>query len=215
MSEIGFNIGGKHTLKDWGLKCLAYEITFPDKQKELTSIPGKNGKVDLSLPQQREAFEHRQIKIRCDAMDKSFSEWSSLISDIANHVQDEFLQITPDFDNEWYYEGWVKFTPSKNYMVSSQMNFTVDAYPYKLKRGLTSISRQVAGSLDVTLFNTKKKTEPIITTDSNIVIHIGSDDYTFKAGTTTRAGFLLPAGETAISIEGTGNVTIEYQEGSL
>lgn len=214
MSEIGFMIGGKHTFKDWGLKCIAYEITFPDKQKELMQVPGRNGKIDVSLPQQSEAFENRQIKIKCDVLDKNFTEWSNLISEIANHVQDEYLQVIADFDNEWYYQGWVKFTPSKNYMVSSQMIFTIDADPYKMKRQMTVRTVKVNDSLDIVLSNKKLKVEPIIVTDAKITVTIGTYKKMYNPGT-THAGFLLPAGDTLATIEGTGNVVIKYQEGSL
>lgn len=212
MSNIGFNIGGKHTRKDWGLKCLAYEITFPEKQKELLQVPARNGKVDIALPQQSEAYGHRSIKIKCDALDRSFSEWSNLVSDIANHAQDEFLQIIPDFDDKWYYEGWVKVTPSKNYMVSSQILFTVDAYPYK--RRTRSYEINVTEQAEVALSNRKLATYPVVTTDASIVITAMGNSYRLSAGT-HEIKLELPVGDTDVTIEGTANVVIEYQEASL
>ena len=212
MSNIGFNIGGKHTIRDWGLKCLGYEITFPEKQKELEQVPGRNGKIDTAVSQQSEAYGHRQIKIKCDVLDKSFEEWSDLISDIANHVQDEFLQIVPDFDSKWYYEGWVKVTPSKNYMVSSQVLFTVDAYPYKQRTRIIEVD--VVDQTEVVLSNRKKASKPTITTDASVTVYVDGNTLYFSEGT-SEMEMDLPIGETTITIEGTGNVVIEYQEASL
>lgn len=214
MSEVGFMIGGKHTVKDWGLKCLAYEITFPNRQKDLQQVPGRNGKMDFALAEQAEAFENRQIKIICDALDRSFNEWSQLISEIANHAHDTYLTIIPDFDSEWYYQGWVKVAPSKNYMVSSKIVFTIDADPYKMKRETTVVEIAADEETEKVLHNEKLVVEPKITSDEGIIIDVDTNSYAYGAGTSS-AGFYLPAGDTTVTIKGPANVTIEYREGSL
>ena len=213
---IGFMIGGKHTFKDWGLKCKEYKITFPKKQKNLFQVPGRNGKVDMSLPEQREAYEHRTIEIYCDAPDRSYEEWTNLVSDIANYVQDEYLSIIPDFDKDWYYRGWVTISPSKDWKVSSDIVFVIDAEPYKLRQNVTKVT--IASDYDgvtAVLSNAKKKVTPKLTTDQEVIIDIGDKSINYAAGTYSDAGFTLSAGETEIVVTGVANVTIEYQEAKL
>lgn len=213
---IGFMIGGKHTFEDWGLKCKGYKITLPERQKNLFQVPGRNGKIDMSLPEQREAYKHRKIEIYCDAPDRNYEEWVNLVSDIANYVQDEYLSITPDFDKDWYYRGWVTISPSKNWKEGSDIVFVIDAEPYKLKQDVTVITI-VGNDAGVTavLSNAKKKVTPKLTTDQEITIDIGDSHLAYAAGTYSDAGFTLSAGETEIVVTGEANVTIEYQEAKL
>lgn len=213
---IGFMIGGKHTYKDWGLRCYDYKITLPERQKNLYQVPGRNGKIDMSLPAQSEAYEHRKIEIYCDAPDKNYEEWVSLVSDIANYVQDEYLSITPDFDKDWYYRGWVTISPSKDWKVGSDIVFTIDAEPYKLKQNETVVVIAGTGAGVMTaLSNAKRKVAPKLTTDAEVTIDIGGNSKTYAAGIHPNAGFTLSAGVTEIVVTGEANVTIEYQEAKL
>lgn len=213
---IGFMIGGKHTYKDWGLRCKDYKITLPKRQKNLFQVPGRNGKIDMSLPEQSEAYEHRKIEIYCDAPDRNYEQWTNLVSDIANYVQDEYLSITPDFDEDWFYRGWVTISPSKNWKEGSDIVFTIDAEPYKLKQNETvvAIAGTDAGVIKV-LSNAKRKVAPKLTTDAEVTVEIGDSSITYAAGTYSDKRFTLSAGETVIIVKGKANVTIEYQEAKL
>lgn len=215
MKYEGFEIGEKHTYRDWGLRCYDYKITLPESQKQLEQIPGRNGKIDVALPQQREAYGHRKIEIYCDAPDRSYEEWMMLVSDIANYVQDEYLTITPDFDPDYYYRGWVSISVSKEFKEGSDIIFTVDTEPYKLKQSVTEVSVSVEGETSITLSNEKKKVNPKIITDADMQIIIGDNLYAYNAGTYAKAGFLLSAGETELTLIGTGNISFEYREGKL
>ena len=213
---IGFMIGEKHTYKDWGLKCKDYKISLPKRQKNLFQVPGRNGKIDMSLPEQSEAYEHRKIEIYCDAPDRNYEEWTNLVSDIANYVQDEYLSITPDFDEDWHYRGWVTISPSKNWKEGSDITFTIDAEPYKLKQNETvvTIAGTEAGVTKI-LSNAKKKVTPELTIDQEVAIDIGGSRISYAAGTHSDARFTLSAGETKITVIGKANVTIKYQEAKL
>lgn len=218
MSYVGFKIGNKHTYTDWGLRCLDYQISFPKSQKSLLQVPGRNGKINIAWEDQKEAYEHREIKIVCDAPDKSYTEWTNIVSEIANYAQDEYLTITPDFDQGFYYIGWVSIAPSKDFKVGSEIVFNIDAEPYKLKASLTTVSLEVSGETTVTLSNAKKKVQPEISTDANMTIIIDDNEYSCSAGESgvyVKANFFLPAGSTVATIEGTGNMTIRYQEAKL
>lgn len=213
---VGITIGDKHTFKDWGLRLLSFSVSLPKKQKKLIQVPGRNGLVDVSLPEKREAYESREIKFVCDSLDKNFAEWSNLVSDIANYVQDERLKIIPDFDNDYYYEGWVTIEPSKNYTVSSKIIFIIKVDPYKMKNALTVVNFSVAGSKTVVLTNEKRKTTLRMITDAEVTV---SKDVTFKKtfsiGDYVSIGIILDKGETQLTFEGTANVMLEYREGKL
>lgn len=217
MSNVGFKIGDKHTFRDWGLRCYDYKITFPERQKNLLQVPGRNGKIDVSLPQQREAYGHRTIEIYCDAPDRNYEEWTKLCSDIANYVQDEFMPVTADFDSGYYYRGWVTMNPSKEWKEGSDIVFTVDAEPYKCKQKITTV--KVVGNTSgvrTILSNEKRKVNPKITTDAAVSIFVSGNTHNFnQSGTYERAGFELPAGDTPIIVTGKANVIIEYQEAKL
>lgn len=213
---IGVKIGNKHTFKDWGLKVLAFNVTLPERQKQLFQVPGRNGKIDVSLREQRCAYKSRTIKIVCDSLDRDFAEWANLVSDIANEVQDERLRIIPDFDKDYYYEGWVNFQPSKDFMVSSKMTFVIDADPYKMKNDITVIDVAVNGSETVILSNEKREAEPKLITDGEVTVIMGeSFKKAFMAGEHESMGIVLEKGETQLTLEGTANIRLEYREGKL
>lgn len=212
----GFTIGGKHTYRDWGLRCYDYKITFPESQKSLIQIPGRNGKIDVALPQQREAYGHRTISIYCDAPDRNYKEWVQIISDIANHVQDEYLPVIPDFDENYYYRGWIKLEVSKDFKEGSDIVFSIDAEPYKLRSEVTIVEADVDGETTVVLNNDKLKVNPKLTTDADIKIVIGGNNETeYKKGVYAKAGFILPSGSTTLTLNGAAHVKFEYQEGRL
>lgn len=215
MSFEGFMIGEKHTYNDWGLRCYDYKITFPEAQKNLIQVPGRNGKIDLSLPEQREAYDHRKIEIYCDAPDRNYEQWMLLASDIANYVQDEYLKITPDFDADYYYQGWVGMAVSKEFKEGSDIVFTVDAEPFKYKKVITSMQINVSGESQIVLSNSKLKVNPRLISNGDVRLIIGDNSYSYTEGTYARAGFILPEGKTQVTLKGTASVTIEYREGKL
>lgn len=212
----GFKIGEKHTYTDWGLRCYDYKITVPEKQKNLIQVPGRNGKIDVSLPEQRQAYGHRKIEIYCDAPDRNYEQWTALTSKIANYLQDEYLSVTPDFDSAYHYTGWATVAVSKDWKEGSDIIFTVDAEPFKLKNVPTT--KQVIATAEgtqATLVNSKKKVNPKIITTGAVTIEIGDNSYAYNAGTYARAGFYLPQGSTDITVTGDATVTFEYTEGKI
>ena len=213
---VGITIGNKHTYRDWGLKLLSFSVSLPERQKNLLQIPGRNGLVDASLPEQREAYKAREMKFVCDSLDKDYAEWSNLLSDIANYVQDERLPIVPDFDKDYFYEGWVSLEPAKSNKLTSKLTFKVKVDPHKMKKEITVVETIVNGATEIVLHNEKMKVSPTLITDNEVTIRIGDTfQKTYAAGEYAYPGFILGKGDTILEIVGNGIVRFEYREGKL
>lgn len=213
---VGITIGNKHTYRDWGLRLKGFSVSLPERQKNLLQIPGRNGLIDVSLPEQRMAYTERKLNFTCDSLDRDFAEWSNLVSEIANYVQDERVPIIPDFDKNYFYEGWVTLKPAKGNKVTSELIFEAKVDPFKLKKEMTVVEKNINGVTEIVLHNEKMEVSPILVTDNEVTIKIGDTfKRTFAAGEYTYPGFVLRKGDTILEIEGTGNIRFEYREGKL
>ena len=189
---------------------------MPTRQRNLVQVPGRNGKLDMALPEQSDSWSHRAITISCDAPDRNFESWNTLISEIANAVQDGYLPVVPDFDLEHYYKGYVKMAPSKDYREGSDIVFTIDAEPFRYKKNVTKVNvASTAAGKDVILSNEKKHVNPKLVTSAQITVTIGDWVKVFAAGTYPRMGYIIPAGDTTVNVKGASNVLFEYQEGGM
>lgn len=216
MNYVGFLIGGKHTWRDWGLKCFSYKITAPVKQKNLIQVPGRNGKIDAARKIIGNAYEHRNITMQFDAPDTDYESWAALCTELENYMQDEVMELVPDFDSDYYYKGWVSVVCEKEFKEGSEITISVDAEPFKYKRDLTVFNESVSGTKEIDLPNGKGPVNPRITSSGNLTVQIGDAKYAYAKGVYDKAGFIISPGGVKVSLIGDGvDVKIEYREGML
>ncbi len=98
------------------------------------------------------------------------------------------------------------------------VSITADCDPYRYKNNITVCEYDVSGTLNITLQNERMPTTPMITTDAEMQLvwgASGENSLTLNAGTHRYTGLLLLEGDNEFTVNGTGHIKFEYQEGAL
>ena len=130
---VAFIIGTKryHTYRDFGLKQLAELEISPavPKRHLITNVPGMNGHIDVTEFFGGVKFENRTIKAAFEGQDQDYEEWCSLCRNVENVLHGKYAKIILDIDKNYYWDGFVTVTPSKNAIAYSKMTITCDVHP--------------------------------------------------------------------------------------
>lgn len=218
MNSVNFeDVNGvvKNTFDDWNLLLKTREIPKPEPKTNYVDIPGGDSSLDLSEVVSGEVkYNNFTIPFEFTVLD-DFLEWDNKISEIANFIHGKKMKITLQSDSYYYYEGRCsidKFTSNKR-LGNIAINCLVE--PYKLKHDKTIINVDVSVTNEVNLINDRMTTIPTIICDSEINITFDENTYSLNAGKHIIPDIQFKEGLNTLYFEGTGNVTIEYQEGSL
>lgn len=97
-----------HSYDDWGLYVTNTDcIGEPKQYTNYITIPGRNGKLDLSEAiSGRQIYESREIKINL-AGTRFRTNWDSAISAFRNEINGKVCKITFDNDPSYFWRGRV------------------------------------------------------------------------------------------------------------
>lgn len=127
----GITIGDKHTYRDWGLEWLGYTITSPAPKTKLIEVPGRNGAIDLSESLTGGVcYNNRTLNLQF-TNSQDYESWHSKYSEIANYCHGKKLKIILDTDPHYYYYGRLTLDELQDNNTMGQLNFSVDADPFK------------------------------------------------------------------------------------
>lgn len=208
----GVTFGTLHSYNDFSLILSQRAIGTPSPRTATIQVDGKDGIVDLTEYFGQVRYDNRQLKFIFSVADGDFD---AKFSAIQNALHGKKLKITLDDDVNFYYMGRVFVDPWTSSPVLQKIAVTCDCDPYKYKQGKTIVSTSVATTKQLTLTNLKQAVSPKFTTNATFTIRFGTLSVTRSAGTFIIPEILLLEGNNLIQFDGTGNVTIEYQEGGL
>lgn len=202
-----------HTYFDLKFLQLAYlEISPPSPKRHLiTDVLGVDGYLEVRSGPVR--FENRNIKTRFEGQDQSFDEWCEVCSRTENALHGRHARVILDIDPDWYWDGFVTVTPTKEAIVYSEMEICIDVFPYKLKLNEYLKKAAVNNSL-VVLINDRMPSCPIIVTDTDLQVNVNGNTYELKTGR-NEPEFELIEGSNVLEFTGSGNVEISWRGGSL
>lgn len=211
----GLKIGGKHTFEDFNLKMLSWSISLPDIREEKIEVPGMNGKLDLSEFFGEVLYNERKLTATFEMEEPSMENFAYRYSELCNFMHGSSVQIIPDSDPLYYYEGRIKVSYSKKNALFYVITLEATVNPYKLRLEDTVVTKTVEDSLAVTLRNERKSVVPTIVADTEFRLEFNGMSVSHSAGEYQIADFVLPAGESTITCYGIGNILFRYREGSL
>lgn len=212
----GIEINGKNILKEYGLILLADLVVEGPKVKEnYISIPGGDGSLNLSnWPQDSPTYQERAIT---GTLFRGIpdTELETIRAELCNLYQGQTVRLILPNDFTHYWRGEIQFGDLSEYN-SGSIPFSFRAHPWKLKLDVTTVTQQITNSGTLTLENEARPAIPTITADAAVTVAWGDTIAAIAPNTPTRpSGWLLPAGETVLTVTGSATVTITYQEGSL
>lgn len=224
---IGVKIGDKHTWADWGLRLTGYTIGMPEPQTKTIEVPGMSGVLDLTEALTGTiSYNRRSLSFSFALFDSNYERWQSVYSEIANACHGQRKRIVLDTDPGYYYEGRCTVDAAKDNNRLSTLTITVDAEPFKHELSsttepwqwdsfnfLTGVIRDygsisVSGSKTLTVIGYSRPEVPTITCSAAMQLTLGGKTYSLPAGESVNSDILIPPGETALTITGSGTVSI-------
>ena len=209
---VGITFNEKHSYDDYGLILVSKTIGSPTTKTNTVDVVGKDGVLDLTEFFGEPKFNNRELVFEFTKVHNSFTDFYDEWSNLQNDFNGRKFEIALDEDPEFFFIGRIEleYTKERNIVTYTM---TVDAEPYKIKKNKTTVVQN--GSDDVVLNNLRKKVCPEITTTSETRLTFGTSIFNLSEGTWILPELELSEGENTISVETTGTVTFEYQEGGL
>lgn len=216
---ITFNLddGTKyHTYSDLKLRMLADVIKSPavPKRHLITDVLGIDGYLEVQNGPIR--FENRNIMARFEGQDQNFDEWCEACGNVENALHGRHVQAVFDIDPNYYWEGFVTVTPTKEAIAYSEMEICIDAFPYKIsvQEYTKSVTATTSGAT-TTIEGSRMPYAPVINASgSNITITYDGVAHKLVSGD-NQMEFELTEGNNSIKVSGSGTAKIKWRKGSL
>ena len=215
----GITFGTKHSWRDWNMVLTSWEISLPDINENSIEIPGMDGKLDQTEILAGATFKNRKIKFTLTYIG-SIKSFHQKRQEIAEYLHGRGLKVVMDRDPEYYYEGRCSVTKFKANGAVATVEITCDAFPWKLRRITTKITRNLTGTYQkINLHNERRHIVPAITVQYATTVRMNGTTYDLSAGTHRVLDFQLGEGlnvmEARLKNASAGVITIEYQEASF
>ena len=216
MINRGVQLNDWHSRDDLDLVMTGKTITLPSPKTEIVDIPAADGSADLStiLTDGDIKYENRTVTIELVALEPDRQKLIFLRDRILAAYHGQIVRATFDEDPDWYYTGraTVDYSEQPNVI---EFTIEIDAEPYKYRTTETVYRLSIAGSQFVHFQNARKWTIPTFTASAEITAKIGTNSYTISSGTHILPEIVFMPGENIVKFEGTGTLTVTYQEGAL
>lgn len=230
--NVNVSFDGYRSYSDWGLMLEKIILSFPNPIENKITVPGMDGKLDLSEVNAPLNYDEREIKLIFSLMG-NYEDWHELSSRIANLIHGKVVKIILGTDAGYYYLGRVRLESAKENDAYDDIIISgnVDPYKYDLNDGTEpwiwdifsfrdGIIREysnivVNGTQSITIVGRKKRVIPTVTCSAPLILAYGSMTINLPAGTTKVYELQLGEGEHILRFAGNGTVTISYRGGSL
>ncbi len=237
MANAGLIINGENTLDKYGLMLLAdYTISSPVRKKNIVSVPGANGSLNLSLDVNGQpVYEDIELNF---GLFKSVSDEE--LSDLRELLMEEYhgrtVQIIFPFDLAHYYEGLLEFGEMSQYN-SGRIPVKMTAFPYKFEIAdslgnwlwdpfsfTTGIARDysdltVEDEAEYIIIGSALPVVPVfhvyVNMNEFVTMEIEGKTYELRTGNYTIPGLFLKKQPYNVKFTGVGEVSIEFRGGVL
>lgn len=216
MHKVIFKIGNKTIDLQQKYTCYLRKLQIsPAKKRETTvNVPYRNGKLRLKLSEMP-VFDSRQaiLYMLLDSEDPAED-----FERIAQELHGEEARVILDGSSH-HYKGFLTMANGKTDKNKFMFQINVDADPYQLKNEVTTktVTATSAGTI-VTLENEQMPTIPTfeLSTAAEVTVTLNGTSFTFnEIGIHKSPNIILKQGSNTLTVKGSGQVKISYQEGRL
>lgn len=195
-------------------------IESPEPKYIKVEVEGADGDLDLTDFFGDVKFQNRNIRFEFSTAVRE-REFLNLFSKIQNSLHGKKMKIVLEEDSDFYYVGRISVNEWEADKNIGLVTIDCDCEPYKYKKNKTIFTLNLTGKTPYILPNLRKRVVPTFTISSPLKIEFNSSIYSIgSSGMTAQQTFVIPElslreGDNLISLEGSGTVRIEYQEGGL
>lgn len=211
----GIKFGEYHSYNDFGMILTSgVKIGSPKIKKYSVDVPGCDGEPDFTEYFGRVVYGNRSLEYpficECDP-----SEVYEKYSDICAKLHGKKVKIVPDDDKDFYYIGRLSVSEWQNKSVIGKLTITCDCEPYKYKKDETLVSLSVSDTKTVVCVNLKRRVCPVFTSDAEVTVSFGSISHAVNGSEQMFTDIIFDEGDNQLTIKGTGNIQIRYQEATI
>lgn len=214
----GVKFGDHHSADDWGLILNSKKINPPDPKYVTIEVDGRDGEINLSRTLTGDMkYKNRDAFFTFLVTEGSYEAREALINEIVNSIHGNELEIIEPDDPDHFLIGECRVNDISNDKAYGSFSVVAKCEPYRytieeIKRTFTAS----ATSTNVVLSNGGRKTLiPTVIVTGNVNLKIGTTNVSLGAGTYKLTSLVLRPGATAITISGSGTLTISYREGVI
>lgn len=209
---VGISFDNIHSYYDLGLVLTSKDIQTSSAKVTTVEVAGGDGVLDLTDFFGDTKFKNRKLVFKFKKTHDTTADFLEDWSNIQNNLSGKKVKITLDEDVSSYYIGRITMSYKRTRNIT-EVTFTCDCEPYKMKWDNTVKTKLGSGTLD--LPNLRKKVVPTITTTANTTIVFGQFTWTLSVGEWVLPELELVAGNNTVTITSTGTTSFSYQEGGL
>lgn len=214
----GIKIGEYHSADDWELILNSKTINPPTPKYVRVPVDGRDGDLDLSEALTGEIkYNDREASFTFLLTNGSYSDREELIGEIINYVHGQRRDIILPDDTDHYLVGRCSVADIHNDKAYGSIKITATCEPYRYS--VNEVNRVITAtstSTDVILSNVGRKTvTPTLIIVGEVSLTFADTSVTLGAGTYKLSALNLKAGQTIVSVKGSGTVTFNYREAIL
>ena len=212
----GTLFGSVHSGTHLHLIQQSLEVGPASPKTKLVDIPGGSGSVDLTEVAETTPYADRTLKWTFALFPGD--NWPQKRSTVSNALNGKRLQITPDNESGWYYDGRVSVTDHKSDKIIHQITVQAVCAPYKRKTAVSTVTAALTDEFsDVTCAIGQMPLVPQISVEQDTVIVWGEYTAAVSAGTHLLPELFMSGTQViqAKATDGTGTITVTWREGSL
>ena len=207
-------LGGKELFSTYGVDVTAVRISPPEAKTIYVDVPRMDGQLDLTEMFGYVRYNQREIVIE-GVIRGNYATYNAGLSDLANAVDGQRIPLALSWDANYQYQGRWTIESEKEDAYSAAVTITGLCDPYKYKVPITLTEFSVTTTREITLINGRMPVTPSVTTDAEMQVVFNGASYAFSAGTHIAPGLILSEGDNTLTVNGTGTITFQYQEGDL
>lgn len=230
----GTRISGKNTWDDWHLiPSSRPSVALPEPNTNAVDIPFRDGALDIS----EAVTGYMTYKDRTGSWEfyiaNDYHYWVSLKQAITNYLHGKKMYVMLEDDPEYYYEGRLKVDDFRSQKVNSTITISYSLKPYKraidstgedwmwdpfnFETGYARPATRYSVPGNVTIMGGRMRITPTIVADGDgITVSLnGAEPVLLTNGNNYMTDMILLEGENIFTFAGSGEVEINYREGSL
>lgn len=213
----GVTINGKHSLDDFGVYLQPKSIPVPAAKTVTVSVKGADGEIDLStaLTDGNIRYENRIIELSFAVIDTEEKTLDVAIEEFVTAIHGKTLNLVFDDDPEHYFVGRCEVTQRDYQHGYAIITCKFNAEPFRYDVEVTTVTKDVSGTANVILLNSRQWVVPTITSSAAMQVIYQGVIYTVMQGMHVNDNIVLREGENVLGFIGNGTVTIEYRQGVL
>lgn len=206
--------GDKDSYGDYGLIRTNATIGAPQPKTYTVDIEGADGSLDLTEYFGEVLYENREIEIEFN-LPPGEETRQDAYGAFFNDVHGRRLKVAFSEDPDFYWIGRCTVSDWETAGAVGEISVTIDAEPYKYKKGVTEKTFQVSGTSAQTFENLRKRVVPTFTLGAAMQIVQGSQSFSASQGTWSDSDLYFVQGTNQLTFNGTGSVTVRWQERGL